>query len=303
MSFILTTDKITKRYREKLAVDNVSIHVERGEIYGLIGRNGAGKTTLLKMIAGLAFPTSGSFSLSGANGETEAQMRMKVGVLIEDPGLYANLSAFQNMKAKGIAYGVNNDKYYRDLLDFVGLGAVGNKPVKNFSLGMKQRLGIGLAMVNSPELLLLDEPINGLDPQGIAEVRNLLHRLCTERHISILISSHILDELSKVAHRYGIIHNGKLMAEATNEQLLAQCKPHIFLRTNDPEKTKKVLSEMGISDYSFDGDHFEIRERVDQGGQISMVLAKADIQTLEIRSEGQSLEEFYFQLTGGNPHV
>ena len=115
MSFILTTDKITKRYREKLAVDNVSIHVERGEIYGLIGRNGAGKTTLLKMIAGLAFPTSGSFSLSGANGETEAQMRMKVGVLIEDPGLYANLSAFQNMKAKGIAYGVNNDKYYRDL--------------------------------------------------------------------------------------------------------------------------------------------------------------------------------------------
>ena len=158
-------------------------------------------------------------------------------------------------------------------------------------------------MMSGANVLILDEPINGLDPQGIAEVRNLLHRLCTERHISILISSHILDELSKVSNRYGIIHNGKLLAEATNEQLMAQCKPHIFLRTNDPEKTKKVLSEMGISDYSFNGDHFEIRERVDQGGQISMVLAKSDIQTLEIRSEGQSLEEFYFQLTGGNPNV
>ncbi|MBO4928084.1 MAG: ATP-binding cassette domain-containing protein [Clostridiales bacterium] len=303
MSLILTTDNITKKFKTKTAVDQVSIHVERGEVYGLIGRNGAGKTTLLKMIAGLSFPTSGTYTLMGPNGETNAQMLTKVGVLIEDPGLYANLSAFQNLKAKGLAYGVNNDQYFNDLLRFVGLEGVGKKPVKNFSLGMRQRLGIALAMVNSPELLLLDEPINGLDPQGIAEVRNLIHRLCTERHITIVISSHILEELSKVANRYGIIHDGKLLAEATNEELIARCQPRGYIKTSDKEKTEQILMSMGFAQYSFVGDHFEIRERVDEIGAVSMALAKEDVQTLEMKTEGQSLEEYYFHLTGGQGNV
>lgn len=303
MSVILETDNITKAYGGFLAVNNVSIHVERGEIYGLIGRNGAGKTTLLKMIANLATPTSGTYSIYGASGETSSKMRSKVGVLIEDPGVFQNLTAFQNLKAKAIAAGIKNDEYLNELLNFVGLYGVGRKPVKNFSLGMRQRLGIAIAMVNDPELLLLDEPINGLDPQGIAEVRNLLQRLCTERHISIVISSHILEELSKVAHRYGIIHNGVLMAEATKEELLSRCQPRLILNTSDNQAASAALKEMGINDFSVLPEHLEIRERATEGGVISMELAKKGIQTLEMRIEGQSLEEYYFRLTGGAAYV
>ena len=303
MSLILTTDKITKQFKSKIAVNGVSIHVERGEVYGLIGRNGAGKTTLLKMLANLTCPTSGTYTLFGENGESRAQMMPKVGVLIEEPGLFTNLNAFQNLKAKALAFGVHNDAYLNELLAFVGLAGVEKKPVKNFSLGMKQRLGIAMAMVNSPEILLLDEPINGLDPQGIAEVRNLIHRLVTERKITIILSSHILDELAKVANRYGIIHDGVLMDEATNEELASRCQSYLYMKTSDVEKTKTVLASMGISNYAVVEDHFEIRERVDEGGAISMALAKEDVQTLEMRKEGQSLEDYYFRLTGGATNV
>ena len=303
MSLILETDKITKMYKDKTAVNQVSIHVERGEVYGLIGRNGAGKTTLLKMIANLAQPTSGTFTIHGANGETQAQMRSKIGVLIEDPGVFQTLNAFQNLKAKAIAAGIKNDEYLKELLAFVGLANVGKKSVKNFSLGMRQRLGIAIAMVNSPELLLLDEPINGLDPQGIAEVRGLIHRLCKERGISVIISSHILEELSKVADRYGIIHEGVLLDEATNEELLSRCKPRLFLRTSDNEAARAALIEMDIEDYTIFEDHVEIRERVNESGAISMRLAQKGIQTLEMRTEGNSLEDYYFRLTGGVRNV
>ncbi|MBO4496165.1 MAG: ATP-binding cassette domain-containing protein [Clostridiales bacterium] len=303
MDYILTTDKITKKFKHVTAVDEVSIHVVRGEVYGLIGRNGAGKTTLLKMLATLSFPTSGSFTITGAQGEGKQAMMPKVGVLIEDPGIYQNLTAFQNLKAKALAFGVQDENYLNQLLALVGLANVGKKSVKNFSLGMKQRLGIALAMVNSPDLLLLDEPINGLDPQGIAEIRTLIKRLCTERKITIIISSHILDELAKIADRYGIIHQGKLVDEATNADLASRCKAYAFFRTNDAEKTKAVLASIGITDYTYTGDHFEIRQKVDEMGEISMALAKADVQTLEMRKEGQSLEEYYFQLTGGEKNV
>lgn len=303
MGIILETDKITKAYGGFLAVNQVSIHVERGEVYGLIGRNGAGKTTLLKMIANLATPTSGTYSIYDANGQKSPSMRSKIGVLIEDPGVFQNLNAFQNLKAKAIAAGIKNDRYLNDLLAFVGLYGVGKKPVKNFSLGMRQRLGIAIAMVNDPELMLLDEPINGLDPQGIAEVRNLIHRLCVEKHISIIISSHILEELSKVANRYGIIHNGILMAEATNEELLSRCRPRLFLKTSDNDAASAVLRELGINDFSVVADHIEVRERAQEGGAISMALAQKGIQTLEMRTEGQSVEDYYFHLTGGASYV
>ena len=283
MGIILETDKITKAYGGFLAVNQVSIHVERGEVYGLIGRNGAGKTTLLKMIANLATPTSGTYSIYDANGQKSPSMRSKVGVLIEDPGVFQNLSAFQNLKAKAIASGIKNDRYLNDLLAFVGLYGVGKKPVKNFSLGMRQRLGIAIAMVNDPELMLLDEPINGLD--------------------SIIISSHILEELSKVANRYGIIHNGILMAEATNEELLSRCRPRLFLKTSDNDAASAVLRELGINDFSVVADHIEVRERAQEGGAISMALAQKGIQTLEMRTEGQSVEDYYFHLTGGASYV
>ena len=303
MSYILTTKSITKKFKGKTAVDNVSIHVQRGEVYGLIGRNGAGKTTLLKMLAGLSFPTSGTYELIGANNESKKKMLPRIGVLIEDPGVFKNLDAFSNLKAKALAYGVKNDQSLRELLQFVGLADVGKKPVKDFSLGMRQRLGIAIAMVNSPEILLLDEPINGLDPQGIAEVRSLIHRLCTEKKITIIISSHILEELSKVANHYGIIHEGKLLAETANTELEGSSKARLLIKTSDVEKTKEILSQMNISDYSFDGEKFEIHERVEESGLIAMNLGKQDIQVLEMHKEGQSLEDYYFQLTGGNTDV
>lgn len=303
MDYILTTDKITKKFKHVTAVDEVSIHVTRGEVYGLIGRNGAGKTTLLRMLATLSFPTSGTFMLFGTNGETKAQMLPRIGVLIEEPGFFQNMTAFQNLKAKALAFGVKDDSYLKQLLVDVGLGNVGKKTVKHFSLGMKQRLGIAVAMVNSPELLILDEPINGLDPQGIAEVRQLLRSLCEKRKITIIISSHILDELSKVADRYGIIHHGKLLDEATNEELVARCQSYAYIRTDNVEKTSAVLASMGITNFTYNQDHFEIRERVDEIGKISMALAKEDVETLEMRTEGQSLEDYYFRLTGGDENV
>ena len=299
MSLILSTDNITKKFKSKTAVNQVSIHVERGQVYGLIGRNGAGKTTLLRMISNLACPTSGSYTFYDENGANNEAMWGRVGVLIEDPGIFQNLSALQNLKAKALAAGINNDQYLLDLLNFVGLPNVGKKAVKNFSLGMRQRLGIAIAMVNSPDLLILDEPINGLDPQGIAEVRSLIHRLCTEKGITIIISSHILEELSKVADRYGIIHEGVLLSETSKEELMEQCKPVLYMNTSDNQKARIVLSDMGISDFKVFDDHIEIRERTKEGGAISMALAKADIQTLEMRQEGQSLEDYYFRLTGG----
>ena len=299
MSLILSTDNLTKKFKSKTAVNQVSIHVERGQVYGLIGRNGAGKTTLLRMISNLACPTSGSYTFYDENGANNEAMWGRVGVLIEDPGIFQNLSALQNLKAKALAAGINNDQYLLDLLNFVGLPNVGKKAVKNFSLGMRQRLGIAIAMVNSPDLLILDEPINGLDPQGIAEVRSLIHRLCTEKGITIIISSHILEELSKVADRYGIIHEGVLLSETSKEELMEQCKPVLYMNTSDNQKARIVLSDMGISDFKVFDDHIEIRERTKEGGAISMALAKADIQTLEMRQEGQSLEDYYFRLTGG----
>ena len=299
MSLILTTENITKSFKSKIAVNQVSIHVERGQVYGLIGRNGAGKTTLLRMISNLACPTSGSYTFYDENGANNEAMWGRVGVLIEDPGIFQNLSAFQNLKAKALAAGVNNDQYLYDLLNFVGLPNVGKKAVKNFSLGMRQRLGIAIAMVNSPDLLILDEPINGLDPQGIAEVRSLIHRLCKEKGITIIISSHILEELSKVADKYGIIHEGVLLSETSKEELLEKCKPTLFIKTSDNEKAISVLRGMGISDFKVADDHLEIHERTQEGGAISMALAKSDIQTLEMRQESQSLEDYYFRLTGG----
>ena len=181
MEYLLETDNITKKYGPLVAVDHVSIRLKQGEIYGLIGRNGAGKTTLLKMLAGLAKPTEGSFTIFGESEEKTARMRDRVGVLIETPGLYPNLNAMANMKIMAMILGENDESYLQELLDAVGLSGVGKRKVKAFSMGMKQRLGIAMSLVGHPDILLLDEPINGLDPQGIVEVRELISRLNARR--------------------------------------------------------------------------------------------------------------------------
>lgn len=304
MDYILSTDNITKRYGKQYAADSISIHIPQGAIYGLIGRNGAGKTTLLKMIGGLATPTSGSFSFFGKTGKEANPYMSRIGLLIEAPGLYPNMSAYKNLKVKCLAVGINKKGYIEDLLETVGLADTGNKPVKKFSLGMKQRLGIALALVGEPDFMILDEPINGLDPQGIVEVREIISKLNTERNITFIISSHILEELAKISTNYGIIHNGKLLQELTKDELLEKCSEHIELRTDNTSKACTVLDEIGITKYKVvSSDTIQIFERLTESGEITVALAQNGVKTLGIVVKNEALEDYFINLTGGAANV
>lgn len=220
MEYIVKTKALTKQYNKHNAIVNVDMTVRSGAIYGLVGRNGAGKTTILKIIGGLAKSSNGQICFSDNAQPDGDQGTLRVGVLIEQPGIYPDMSARQNLKLKCLAVGVNSKGHIDELLDIVGLANVGKKPVKKYSLGMKQRLGVALALVGYPKLVILDEPINGLDPQGIVEFRKMIERLNSEMKITFIISSHILGELSKIATDYGIIHNGVLIEQISKEQLI-----------------------------------------------------------------------------------
>ena len=304
MEYLLTTNAITKQYGKQKAVDNVSIHIHQGAIYGLIGRNGAGKTTLLKMVSGLATPTDGNFSLFGKTGRETSEYMSRIGSLIEAPGVYPNLSAAENLKLKCLAMGIRKKDVINELLEIVGLNNAGRKKVNNFSLGMKQRLGIALAMVGDPDLVILDEPINGLDPQGIAEIRETIFRLNEEKNITFIISSHILEELSKIATNYGIIHNGVLIQELTREELLLKCCERIELKTDDTRKACTILEMMGIREFKVvDLDTIHIFERLSDSGEITMELAKNHVKTMGIAVKNEALEDYYLNLTGGAGNV
>ncbi len=304
MDYLLSTKNLTKQYGRHKAANAIELHVKRGAIYGLIGRNGAGKTTILKMISGLASPTEGEFSLFGYTGKEAYKVMHRVGTLIEAPGIYPNLSAAENLKLKCIAMGVRNKKVIPQLLETVGLGDVGKKPAGKFSLGMRQRLGIALALVGEPDLVVLDEPINGLDPQGIAEIRETIEKLNREQHITFVISSHILEELSKIATDYGIIHNGCLLQELSREELLEKCSERIELKTDDTAKACTVLETMNIREYKVvDKDTIQIFERLQDSGEITVTLAQNGVKTLSISVKNEALEEYYLNLTGGNGNV
>lgn len=219
MEIIVQTHNLTKQYGQHRAVSNVNLSVNRGEIYGLIGRNGAGKTTLLRLLCELAKPTEGDISLFGQKSHDTIYTQNRVGILIESPGVYPNMSAKDNVKLKCLAMGISNKGYIAGLLEDVGLSANDKKKVKHFSVGMKQRLGIALALVGNPELVLLDEPINGLDPQGMAEIREMIIKLNKGKGITFIISSHILGELSKIATSYGIIDKGELKKQILKTEL------------------------------------------------------------------------------------
>lgn len=301
---LLQTTGLTKRFGHHKAADNVDIHVKRGAIYGFIGRNGAGKTTCLKMISGLMTPTSGEIELFGYKGKDIEQVRSRVGCLIEAPGIYGNMTAYQNMKLKCQVFGIKKDSYINEILENVGLADVGNKKTKHFSLGMKQRLGIGLALVGEPDLLVLDEPINGLDPQGIVEVRDIIQRLCDERNMTIIISSHILEELSKIATDYGIIHNGTLLQELSREELMKQCRERIEIDMDDPKEAVPVLDNMGIHNYQVvDKNRIHIFERLNDSATINMELAKAGLMVRSISVNSEKLESYYLKLTGGEANA
>lgn len=301
---ILETKDLTKRFGSHAAVDHVSMQIRRGAIYGFIGRNGAGKTTFLKMISGLSTQTEGEIRLFGYTGSDLVKVRSRVGCLIESPGLYGNMSAADNLHIKCNLFGIPAKKYVPELLDLVGLSDVGKKKTKHFSMGMRQRLGIALALVGEPDLLVLDEPINGLDPQGIVEVRDLIKRLSKEKNMTVLLSSHLLEELSKFATDYGIIHNGVLLEQMTREELSKRSRERIELCLPNPETALPVLDRMGFTDYQVvDAKHIHIFERLQESAAVNMELAKAGIAVEGISVTEEELENYYLNLTGGEGHA
>lgn len=301
---LLSTNILTKKYGRHKAVDKISIRVRKGAVYGLIGRNGAGKTTFLKMVAGLASPTSGEIRIFGYSGKNLEKIRKRVGCLIEAPGLYGNLSAYENLKMKCKFCGIDKKGYIEDILDTVGLSDTGKKKTKHFSLGMKQRLGIGLALVGEPDLLLLDEPINGLDPQGIVEVRDTILRLQEERNMTIVISSHILEELSKIATDYGIIHQGSLLEEITRDELMKKCSERLEITSPNPEEIVPVLDRLGYQNYQItDREHISIFEHLDQSDKLNAELVRAGIPIRELKVNSEKLETYYLNQTGGEHHA
>lgn len=304
MDELLVTNNLTKKYKHQAAVNNVSINVRRGEIYGLVGKNGAGKTTLLKMIGGLVSPTNGDISFMGYSGKERRKVLSRIGILIEAPSLYSGMTAYNNLKLKCICTGVNKEGYIENLLKIVGLGEVGKKKVSQFSLGMKQRLGIAMALVGEPDLLLLDEPINGLDPQGIVEIRNTLLDLNKRKDITIIISSHILEELSKIATNFGFINNGELVKELSHSELDVACNEHIELKLPAPNKALPILDRLGFTRYRVVNDGtIHIFERLEDSGKIAMELAQNNIEIISISVASKAFENYFLEMIGGTQNV
>lgn len=296
---LLGTDRLTKTFGKHKAVNEVSLHVERGSVYGFIGKNGAGKTTFMKMVCGLSAPTSGGITLFGKTGAEIRKQRHKIGCLIEDPGIYPKLSAFENVRLKCLALGCYNKEYVQGLLEKVGLGDTKKKQAGRFSLGMRQRLGIALALVGEPELLVLDEPINGLDPQGIAEVRDTIHSLSQDGGITILISSHILDELSKIATHYGIINDGVLIREMSASQMLEARTDGISIVIDNFTKASEILGGLGYEFSLVEPFHISVKADKQKAAQINRALVTGGVEVSELSVHSEDLESYYLKLTGG----
>ena len=298
---VLKTYNITKKYGEQLAVDNVNMTIKKGDIYGFIGQNGAGKTTLIRLITGLIHKSSGEIELLGVNEENELnKARTMVGSLIESPSLYTNMTARENLEVSRLVRNIPGKKCIDEVLELVGLKDVEKKKVKDFSLGMRQRLGIANAIMGNPKLLILDEPINGLDPMGIVEIRELLKKINKEKDMTILISSHILSELSELATTYGIISNGKLIEEITAKQLSEKCRQYIDLKVDDTARAVILLErELGISDYEvLEDSNIKVFSNLDNVGEVNSLLSRSGIIVESISVKGENLEEYFMNKVG-----
>lgn len=300
---VLKTHNITKKYGNQLSNDKITMTIKKGEIYGLIGKNGAGKTTLFRIITGLSHKTSGDLELFGKSGEKELNMaRTMIGSLIESPAFYGSMTAKENLEVSRLIRNIAGKECIDEVLELVGLSDTGKKKVKNFSLGMRQRLGIANALLGNPKLLILDEPINGLDPMGIVEIRELLKKVNKEKDVTILISSHILGELSELATNYGIINNGKLVEEISVDELNKKCKKYIELIVDDVARASTILEkELSITDYEvLENNKIEIFSNLDSSGLINSTLSKKGVVVEKISIKGKSLEEYFMNKVGGN---
>ncbi len=300
MEYVLTTEALCKYYKHFKALNGLTMHVPKGAIYGIVGKNGAGKTTLIRLLCGLQEPTKGSFYLYGVQNNHKGiqKARRRIGAVVETPSIYLNMTAEENIKEQYRVLGLPSFEGIKELLDLVGIGDTGKKKAKNFSLGMRQRLGIAIALCGDPDFLVLDEPVNGLDPQGIIEMRELILKLNRERQITVLISSHILDELSRLATHYGFIDNGQIVKEISAPELEAACRKCLRMEVTDLRVFAQVCDSLKL-EYQIVSDAM-----VDIYGKVRitefvLALAKGGCEVLSVDERDESLEGYYVSLIGG----
>ena len=296
---LITTNELCKKYNKKLVIDHVNMHIPEGSIYGFVGENGSGKTTIMRLLTGLAEPISGTYEIFGLknNDPRIYEKRKYISAIVETTSLVPTLTAKQNIRYFELYTGIELTEEQRDeLLAKVNLHDIEGKKVKNFSLGMRQRLGIALALVSKPKLMFLDEPMNGLDPEGIAELRDLLIELNQKDGITVLISSHILSELEKIASCYGFISHGKIIQEITAQELKEKCRKSLMVKVDNIEKAEKALKGLGICDYkvSTNGE-IQIYDNV-KIKDVMACLDAADVSISAINSSEESVEEYYLNL-------
>lgn len=299
---IFTARNLTKQYKQLRALDSVNMAISRGDIYGFVGENGAGKTTLIRILAGLAAQSNGEISLFGVSEEGQLpKQRKRIGGIVESPALYPDLSATENLEICRLQRGIPGTDCVSRVLQTVKLADTGKKKAKHFSLGMKQRLGLAVALLSAPEFLVLDEPVNGLDPSGIVEFRELLKKLNREHGTTILISSHLLGELHQLATRYGFIHNGKMVEQITVEELEEKCKKHLYIKSDDPSKAATVLESV-LHTQKYDvlpNNDIRLYDFLNRSGEVSKALFSSGVMVAEISAKGDNLEDYYMSLIGG----
>lgn len=303
MEYILTTDALTKTYKNFKALNGFSMHVPKGAIYGFVGKNGAGKTTLIRLICGLQEPSSGEYTLYGRvrNAKDIAKSRRRMGAVVETPSIYLDMTAYENLREQYDILGLPSYDGIEDLLRLTGLADTGKKKAKNFSLGMRQRLGIALALAGDPDFLVLDEPANGLDPQGIVEIRELILKLNREYQITVLISSHILDELSRLATHYGFIDHGQMVKEISREELEAACGKCTHVQVSDTQTLSQVLDSMNLK-YSIHSEtEADIYAEITIS-KLTLALAEKSCELYSVQEKEESLESYYISLVGGLRH-
>ena len=300
MEYILEAKNIEKKYGHFKALDNLNMHIPKGAIYGLIGKNGAGKTTLIRLLCGLQRPTSGEYTLYGTlnNSRKIAEERKRVGGIVETPSICLDVTAEDNLKEQYKIIGLPSYDNLQEILELVRLNNTGKKTAKHFSLGMKQRLGLAISLVGNPDLLILDEPINGLDPEGIIEIRELILRLNKEKGITFLISSHYLDELSKIATFYGIIDKGKIIKEIDKDELEQNFRTRTQINVSNLKECVKYLEEKNLTYKVISDNIIDIYEKINVS-ELVIALSKRNCIVNDYQEKGESLENYYLNLIGG----
>jgi len=303
MDYVLQTQGLTKRYRRGKALDGLTMAVPKGAIYGLVGKNGAGKTTLIRLICGLQEPSSGSYSLYGVSNDRKELLwiRRRMGAVVETPSIYLNMSARENLEQQALILGLPSLAGLGELLELVGLENAGSKKAGHFSLGMRQRLGLAVALVGDPDFLVLDEPTNGLDPQGIVDMRELILKLNRERQVSFLISSHILGELSRTATHYGIIDQGRMVKELSAQELENICRKRSIIRVTDTAALARTLDDLHVEYKILSDSEAELFAKLNVT-RLAAALSEAGCEILDLREKDENLEGYFLSLVGGERH-